>query len=71
MIRASDKPVFGLAAAKEKAGNQRRLAIALGISAAAVHAWGDEVPEKWIDDVARVTGLSKTVLRRKPQQVAA
>lgn len=52
-----------LGKAKKAAGNAQKLAELLGISAAAVSKWGDEVPLTRVLDVERVTGIPRHDLR--------
>jgi len=53
----------GLAAAKKAAGNAKELADKLGITAAAVSRWGNEVPLGRVLEVEAATGVSRHALR--------
>ncbi len=63
MMIASDQIVTGMAAAKAKAGNAKKLAEMMGLSGGLISRWGDTVPLNWLLKMEQVTGVPRYVLR--------
>lgn len=57
------EPRIGLAAAIHEAGNKAKLGRLLGLTGAAISAWGDQVPIEWMLEIERVTGVPREILR--------
>lgn len=62
MVTKRDQLLEGVARAVQAAGTFAELARRLGISRAAVHKW-HRVPEERVDEVERVTGVPRYLLR--------